>query len=230
MNEGRSVQALYTERASFYDRLFVDFLGWGKELRSFFQKSDYLHPHTKVLDAGCGTGIITRVLYQLAKDKDYQGIQFHAFDLTQSMLNVFQQWTINQQAHNIELRRADVLKIGGLPAHWREYDLIVSSTMLEYLPPEKVKDALASLSVLLQSSGTLLLFVTRRNLLTRWIARMWWKTNVYDEHEVRAFVQEIGFKHIASRSLSASWSNSIIVVEADKRQPLFSLSWTKCRS
>src|SRR5207253_1040075 len=148
----------YTERASFYDRLFIDFLGWGKELHTFFQRSDYLHPNLKILDAGCGTGIITRVLYQLADDNQYKGIHFHAFDLTQSMLDVFQQWITGIHADNIELSQADVLELAGLPTHWGAYDLIVSSTMLEYLPPEKVKDALANLILLLKPTGTLLVF------------------------------------------------------------------------
>jgi ubiquinone/menaquinone biosynthesis C-methylase UbiE len=63
MRQSISVQELYTKRTSFYDRLFIDFLGWGKELKASFQKSDYLHPNSKIMDAGCGTGIITRVLY-----------------------------------------------------------------------------------------------------------------------------------------------------------------------
>jgi SAM-dependent methyltransferase len=217
MKGSDSVQALYTERASFYDRLFVDFLGWGKELKTFFQKSDYLKPDVKILDAGCGTGIITRVLYQLASDKHTQGIQFHAFDLTQSMLDVFQQWVVGQQADNIELRQADVLNLAGLPAHWTGYDLIISSTMLEYIPPEKAKDALGNLSMLLGPDGNLLVFVTRRNFLTQWVARMWWKTNVYKESEIHSFFQNLGFKLIASRKLSPGWSNSIMVVEAKKK-------------
>ena len=216
MKENDSVQTLYTERASFYDRLFIDFLGWGKELHSFFQKSDYLHPKIKVLDAGCGTGIITRVLYQLAEGKHYQDIQFHGFDLTQSMLDVFQQWIGANHADNIELRQADVLELAGPPTHWREYDLIISSTMLEYLPPEKVKHALANLGLLLKPNGTLLVFVTRRNLLTRWVARLWWKTNVYAEAEIHRLFRDLGFEHIKSRKLSAGWSNSIMVVEAKK--------------
>jgi ubiquinone/menaquinone biosynthesis C-methylase UbiE len=216
MKVNRSVQQLYTKRASRYDRLFVDFLGWGKELKRFFQKSNDLHPNSKVLDAGCGTGIITRVLYQLAEDKHYQDIQFHGFDLTQGMLDVFQQWIAANHADSIELRQADVLELMRLPAHWSDYDLIVSSTMLEHLPPEQVKGALANLGGLLKPNGTLLVFVTRRNLLTRWVARLWWKTNVYVEHEIRRCFQELGFENIESRKLSAGWSNSIMVVEAKK--------------
>ena len=216
MKASNPVQKLYTERASFYDRLFIDFLGWGKELQRFFQNSNYLHPDARILDAGCGTGIITRVLYQLARDKGYQEIQFHAFDLTQNMLDVFQEWITEREATNVELQQADVLELEVLPSNWNEYDMIVSSTMLEYLPAEKVQQALRNLKQLLKSEGILLLFVTRRNLITRLLAEKWWKTRVYEESEIRSILRGLGFSEIISRKLSPGWSVSIIVIEAGK--------------
>jgi SAM-dependent methyltransferase len=219
LKTNNQVQKLYTERASIYDRLFIDFLGWGKELHAFFAKSNYLHSGLKVLDAGCGTGIITKVLYQLALENRYEEMTFHAFDLTQPMLDRFHQWIVQQGATPIELRRADVLELGeSLPADWREYDLIVSSTMLEYLPRNRVKEAIASLKQRLRPQGILLLMITRRNRLTWWLARKWWKTNVYDEDEIRALLHELGFHHTISRNLSPGWANSIIVIES-KQSP-----------
>jgi SAM-dependent methyltransferase len=211
---GSSVQQLYAKRASFYDHLFIDFLGWGKELGTFFQKSDYLHPNTKILDAGCGTGIVTRVLYQLAKDNGYQDVTFHAFDLTEKMLSVFQQWIAVHEATTIELLQADVLELGALPPHWGGYGTIVSSTMLEYLPREKLLAAMDNLKHLLKSEGTLLIFMTRRNLLTRWLAGKWWKTQVYAESEIHSILHQLGFKVIKPRQLAPGWSSSIMVIEA----------------
>ena len=66
MNTHDPVRRLYTDRGALYQRLFVDFLGWGRELETFFRKAHYLRPGLKILDAGCGTGIITQVLYRLA--------------------------------------------------------------------------------------------------------------------------------------------------------------------
>src|SRR3990172_12677929 len=70
-NTNDDVEELYTERASFYDRFFINFLGWGRELEAFFRKSSYLAPTSKVLDAVCGTGVVTRSLYKLAAEKGY---------------------------------------------------------------------------------------------------------------------------------------------------------------
>jgi SAM-dependent methyltransferase len=214
MRTNDAVQKLYTDRGALYQRLFVDFLGWGRELETFFRSADYLRPHLKILDAGCGTGIITRVLYQLAQEQGHAGIQFHAFDLTPRMLEIFRQWITAQGADQIELVQADVLEIMGFPAHWKEYDLVVSSTMLEYLPPNQVEDALTNLKQMLSSGGILLIFITRRNRLTRWLAGKWWKTYTFEKREIQTFLQDVGFDEIKFRDFSPRWSKFIMVVEA----------------
>ena len=216
MKTHNQTQKLYTQRASLYERLFVDFLGWGKALDAFFRRSNYLRPNAKILDAGCGTGIITRVLYQLSSEKGYEGIQFHAFDLTQNMLDIFQQWIVGQGATNIEYQQADVLALETLPAHWTGYDLIVSSTMLEYLPENRVHDALRNLKQLLGDDGLLLVFLTRRNFLTRWLGKRWWKTNVFEADQIQTIFREMGFSRIERKNFTSMWSNSILVIEARK--------------
>jgi hypothetical protein len=65
------------------------------------------------------TGIITRVLFRLAHGKGFEGMKSHAFDLTQDMLDVFQQWITARQANTIELAKVDVLELEQLRAHWR---------------------------------------------------------------------------------------------------------------
>jgi len=216
MNTPDSVRKLYTDRGALYEWLFVNFLGWGRELGTFFRKAPYLHPGLKILDAGCGTGVITQVLYQLAQEKGYAGVQFHAFDLTQKMLEIFHQWIVARGVVQIELVQADVLKTISLPAHWKDYDLIVSSTMLEYLPEDQVTEALMNLKQLLNPDGLLLIFMTKRNRLTGWLANKWWKTQTYSEHNIRMFLQNAGFDKIRFVDFSSWWSKSIMVVEARK--------------
>ena len=216
MNTHDPVRKLYTDRGTLYQRLFVDFLGWGRELDAFFRRANYLRPDLKILDAGCGTGIITQVLYQLAQENGYAGIQFHAFDLTPRMLEIFRHWIVAHGATQIELAQADVLKTVSLPAHWKEYDLIVSATMLEYLPENQVTDALTNLMQLLNHDGLLLIFMTRRNRLTRWLAGRWWKTKTYTEHNIQTFLQKAGFDEIKFVDFSPRWSKFIMVLEAKK--------------
>ena len=216
MNTHDPVRKLYTERGWFYQRLFVEFLGWGRELEAFFRRANYLCPNFKILDAGCGTGIVTRVLYQLAQEAGYLGIQFHAFDLTPMMVEMFRQWIIAQGATQIELAQADVFETVGFPSHWKEYDLIVSSTMLEYLPPNQVRDALMNLKKLLGNDGLLLILMTRRNRLTRWLAASWWKTQIYSKRDIQMLLEDASFEEIKFRDFSPRWSKSIMVIEVKK--------------
>ena len=160
--------------------------------------------------------MITRVLYRLANEKDHAGINFHAFDLTQKMLEIFQEWIAGQAGDHIELQRADVLELESLPPHWKEYNLIVSSAMLEHLPKDKIKDALSNLKQLLGSEGTLLVIITKRNFLTQWFIGKWWKTNLYAEQEIRALFHAVGFNKIEFKKFTPRWSNFILVIEAKK--------------
>jgi 2-polyprenyl-3-methyl-5-hydroxy-6-metoxy-1,4-benzoquinol methylase len=216
MRTNDAVRKLYTDRGALYQRLFVDFLGWGRELEAFFRRTNYLRPNLKILDAGCGTGIITQVLYRLAQEQGHAGIQFHAFDLTPKVLEIFRQWITAQGVDQIELAQADVLETEYLPAHWKEYDLLVTSTMLEYLPLNQVQDALTNLMHLLASNGLLLIFMTRRNRLTRWLAGKWWKIYTYTERDIQALLQAADFDEIRFVDFSPRWSKSIMVGEAKK--------------
>ncbi len=196
--------------------MFIGWLNWGKQLDRFFKQSSYLKPNSKILDAGCGTGIVTKVLYQISKERNYENIQFYAFDLTENMLKIFRKWISAEEANNIEVAQANVLDINGLPSHWQEFDFIGSSTMLEYLPRSEVKEALANLKRLLKPGGLILVIVTKRNLLTSWFAGKWWKANLYKKAEIKQAFQDAGFKEMAFKKFTFGWSSAIIVIEAKK--------------
>jgi hypothetical protein len=86
--------------------------------------------------------------------------------------------------------------------------------MLEYLPRHQVKDALLNLKHLLAQDGILLIFLTKRNPITWLLAAMWWKTNLYNEREIQAALNDAGFIGITFKPFSPMWSNSIMVIEA----------------
>ena len=205
MESGNQAEQLYTEKASLYQRVFIGWLNWGKQLDRFFRQSSYLKPNSKILDAGCGTGIVTKILYQISKERNYENIQFYAFDLTENMLKIFRKWISAEEANNIEVAQANVLDTNGLPSNWQEFDLIVSSTMLEYLPRNEVKDALANLKQLLKQDGTILVIITKRNLLTSWFAGKWWKANLYKKAEIKQAFQDAGFKEMAFKKFTFGW-------------------------
>ena len=218
METNKDAERLYTNKASLYQKVFIGYLNWGKELGKFFEKTSYIKSYMKVLDAGCGTGVVTKTLYEIAKKKGYLGIRFYGFDLTENMLRIFQQWIISAKAENIELAKADVLDVRSLPVEWNNLDLIISSTMLEYLPRDKVKDALVNLKNMLKPDGKLVVIITKRNLITKWFAGRWWKANLYKKAEIRQAFVEGEFERIHFRKFSFGWSSAISVIEGENNK------------
>ena len=216
----QKIEELYTEKASFYHSFFIDILGYGNGLKKFFESHNYLKQNIKILDAGCGTGLLTRVLTGIAKKEKFEGINYHGFDLTQAMLDLFKKWIPKRYEQTILLQKADVLLLDEqLPKDWKDYDLIVSSAMLEYIPKSKIGQAIGNLIKLLKEDGTFLIFITKRNLLMRLLIKMWWKANMYDKNEIKQVLMEAGFKEVKFKKfLSPYWHlNSWgFIIEAKK--------------
>jgi SAM-dependent methyltransferase len=209
------VREFYTRRAKLYQKFFITILKWEEVLRSFFRDNGFLHSQMKILDAGCGTGSVTKVLYELADQQDLADITFHGFDLTQAMLDIFHQWIDVKGAQNIHVHQADVLDLENqLPGSWNNYDLIVSSTLLEYIPEEKQQVALRNLKVLLNPTGRLLLLVTKRIWITRLFGALWWKTNLFDRDALAADLQRLGFDSVRFWKMPSAWNAFILAVEA----------------
>jgi hypothetical protein len=61
------------------------------------------------------------------------------------MLARFRTCLAKQNIANVQLQEANVLNLESLPAGWNNYDLIVSASMLEYVPREELVKALSQL-------------------------------------------------------------------------------------
>ena len=165
---------LFTERHESYVR-FVRLVRYPQGLRSYFLASPFLQPALRVLDAGCGTGLVTLALRDAVLSRGFEPGPLHGFDLTPAMLGKFRETLRRRTIDGIELKQADVLRLDTLPSSWTNYDLIVSASMMEYLPRERLVDALAGLRQRLTAGGRLVLFITRRNWLMGPLIGRWWK-------------------------------------------------------
>jgi hypothetical protein len=74
--------------------------------------------------------------------------------------------------------------------------------MLEYLPRPRLSAGLSGLRSLLKEGGSFVLFITRRNWLTRPLIGRWWQSNLYIESELHEVFGEAGFASIAFRQFS----------------------------
>ncbi len=219
MGNTTEIQELYTKKADLYHKVFFDILKYDKAVQSFFQKENYLRSRIKVLDAGCGSGLITKTRLDISKEKKINEITFNAFDLTKNMLDLFLERMKANKINNIELKKANVLKLGMLPKKWKNYDLIVSSAMLEYLSKKEIEIALAGLRNLLKKNGTIIILITKRNFVTYWLVKKWWKAQTYKKNEIQELFSKAGFKNINFKQFPSPYrhlNHGILILEAKK--------------
>jgi len=147
-----------------------------------------------------------------------QPAALHAFDLTPAMLDHFRRVLAQRGIYGVATSQADVLALEALPSGWIDYDLIVTASMLEYVPRERFVDALVGLRGRLGANGRLVLFITRRNWFTRPLIGRWWRSNLYSESELREAFGAAGFSRarfpgfpLAGRHLSI-WGHVVDAV------------------
>ena len=184
-----TVQALYTHRAHLYD-LLATATGYRRAMRSLITSHCTLQPGMRILDAGCGSGIITQAIHAVAAQQNITDITYHGFDRTPAMLNRFQTWiTAHQLQDQIHLKEADVLKPEQLPKSWNNYNLITVGCMLEYLSPTQAREALINLTQLLAPDGRIMLVVTRNNWFTRPVFGSWWRASLYTPDQLQSLLR-----------------------------------------
>jgi SAM-dependent methyltransferase len=191
-----NARRLFSEKHATYAR-FIAVVGYPQGLRAFFRRSSLLRSDIRVLDAGCGTGAATFAVHDALVQRGIRPSCLHAFDLTPAMLVHFGKTLQTRKITVVEARHANVLDMDTLPADWTSYDLIVTASMLEYVPRERLSDALAALRSRLADNGRLVVFITKRNWLTRLMIGRWWKSHVYSKDELLDEFERAGFSHAA---------------------------------
>ncbi len=195
MSDRSDPRQLYTQRGRSYIR-FVNLVGYAPALRAYFLKSPLLRSGLHVLDAGCGTGIVTLALRQALLRRGFNPGVLRGFDLTPKMLEDFQHTLRTQAIEGVNVVQADVLQLATVPADWNRFDLIVSASMMEYIPREKLVDALSGLRSRLHEAGRIVLFITRRNWLTKPLIGRWWDANLSEAAELEQAFGFAGFSNI----------------------------------
>jgi ubiquinone/menaquinone biosynthesis C-methylase UbiE len=189
-----AVQELYTTGIDRYSSFIAAFRSQ-QGMQKLLQSLPLIRTGLRVLDAGCGFGMVTFAFLEALRQKnlDYESID--AFDLTPAMLSRFQETLEARGITRVQLRQADVLALETLPSSWTNYDLILSTSMLEYLPKQDLPRALRGLRARLAPNGHVLVMITRKTLETKILVESWWHAQRYTKDELVRALEGAGFRH-----------------------------------
>jgi len=192
-----AVKRLYTEKRDTYRR-FISFFRSQDAMQAVLESSSLLRPKLRVLDAGAGFGTATFALLDALRSQDIQPLAIDGFDLTPAMLDQFQAELDSRGITLVRQQQANILELDQqLPSSWRDYDLIVSTSMLEYVSGPSLSQALSALKARLGRDGTLLVVITRKNLITKMLIERWWRAAGYSRRELREAFAAAGFHDLA---------------------------------
>jgi ubiquinone/menaquinone biosynthesis C-methylase UbiE len=141
--------SLYDRIARLYDLTFK-FNGYGRSLERYFREHLVpLEDDARILDAGCGTGLLTLALLRTLPRRAH----ITAIDLSASSLQkareVVEQELRRGRAHRVRFLQANLL---ALPFADETFDFIATSGALEYV---SLRDGLGELARVLKPGGHL---------------------------------------------------------------------------
>ncbi|HLL15119.1 MAG TPA: methyltransferase domain-containing protein [Pyrinomonadaceae bacterium] len=141
--------SLYDRIARLYDLTFK-FNGYGRSLERYFREHPIpLEDDARILDAGCGTGLLTLALLRtLPRSAHITAIDLSASSL-QKAREVVEQELRRGRAHQARFLQANLLS---LPFADETFDFIATSGALEYV---SLRDGLAELARVLKPGGHL---------------------------------------------------------------------------
>jgi cyclopropane fatty-acyl-phospholipid synthase-like methyltransferase len=207
-------QRLFSGAWRLYEVCFFHLSSYRAAVRASLASTVKLKAGDRVLDAGCGTGLVTRALFAQAEAANISGVTFHAFDLTPQMIGRLEAWV--SPGTGVETALFNVLDLEARPPGWDVYDHIVTAAMMEYLPRASLATALEGLGKLLKPDGSVLLFITRRNRVTELIVGKLWRSNLYSREELSAVISDAGFENVAFREFPGKYKRfgrSMLIAE-----------------
>jgi ubiquinone/menaquinone biosynthesis C-methylase UbiE len=194
--------SIYERFTRLYDLMFR-FNGYARSIENYLRENPLPLPAgARVLDAGCGTGLLTLALLRVLK----RPAEITAVDLSGRSLQTARRAVRKLGAdprHKISFVRANALS---LPFPEDSFDLVVTSGVLEYLPLDK---GLAELSRVLAPGGYLFFLPIKPSPASRLLEIMF------------------RFKAHPPRAVAAQTERFFNVIEHHRFPPLEPIGWTK---
>jgi len=213
--KSNQAKQIYNNKFSLYHLIFYIILRYNKAVQSHINNSIQIKSNSAILDAGCGSGLITKTLYNQAKKNNKNNIKFTAIDISQNMLLFLNKWIKKNKIKTIQTKQIDILKTKSK----LQFNLIISSVMLEYLKKQEMKKALKIFNSQLKKQGKILIFICKKNIITNLLIKKWWKANTYKKQEIKSLLKEQSYKNINFKKFKFphNYLNlGTIIVEASK--------------
>ena len=189
--ENQFAKSLYARRAGLYEAM-IRVIGHERALHAALRRGGLVREDSKVLDAGCGTGVLSFAVDDVAKKRGLKRVSLFGFDLTPTMLQRFRSRAATRGLE-ASFMNANVMDVPEcLPKDWKDFTLVVSSGMLEYLPKPSLPLALRKLAALLAPDGRMLVFISRNGWFNRLFIGGYWRANLYGREEILEAFEEAG--------------------------------------
>ena len=204
-----------TKTQSFYDKiaevhnLTLKVNGYRASVAKFLRSLDLkVDRETSVLDAGCGTGLVTMGFY----DAGFKPGKMVALDLSLASLNL----AMEQFGKERKTRKKKIIGVQGnvlhLPFEDESFDLVFSCGVLEYVP---IDDGLREMSRVLKPHGRLVFIPVKPSLVGSMLEFLY-NFKIHPLESVRASAKKY-FKIVGNYSFPVAepiaWSKAIFLLE-----------------
>ncbi|MGH7056927.1 MAG: hypothetical protein ACREFZ_03455 [Acetobacteraceae bacterium] len=119
-----------------------------------------------------------------------------AFDLTAAMLARFRSKIDARKIKRMNLAQADVLALDALPSSWRGCNPILSTSMPEYVPKDKLVCALSALRLRLAPTGQMFLMIAKCSFEAKLLIEGLWHANSCTRAELRSACEQAGLGNL----------------------------------
>lgn len=190
------VEKFYTRNIGLL-RSTTEILRYLPALRKLWRKNLEFRPGMEILDVGCGTGAITKTIFEVSREIGVEPVNFSAFDKTQALLDEFRSWIRDRQIKNIRTHKADVRHAALFYRCGAKFDTICSSGVLEYLNEDEIIYSLESLRLLLKPDGKLIVMGSRRHPINYFLIKRLYEANLYSKKRFEEMARYAGFEKIS---------------------------------
>jgi ubiquinone/menaquinone biosynthesis C-methylase UbiE/protein-S-isoprenylcysteine O-methyltransferase Ste14 len=199
-------------QAPFYDR-GCRAVGLGRNFRDATLRHAALTPGERVLDVGCGTGVLTRLAAQAAGPSG----RAVGIDPAPGMIAVARE-NAAQTGSQAEFKLA---AIEHLPFADASFDVVLSSMMLHHLPPDLKQEGLAEVYRVLKPGGRLVAVDIDRPAQPLWWLVAWPlllmpSTASNMRGEIPGYLRAAGFEPVRTEGRWVQWFTFWIAIKGDK--------------